>query len=234
MRRPTREGTMAMRVRSKLIDYPESDGQPMAETDDHRLLIIDVTQRLLARYADRADVYVSGNLFVYYREGDPSAVLAPDAFVVFGVPNRTRRSYKVWREGRYPDVVFEFTSARSQDQDLGNKLDVYQDVWKVKEYFLFDPLEEYLDPSLVGYRMVRGELQPMRLVKGTLTSKVLGLTLSRDGTQLRLRDAATGADVLTAAEQKAAKAQQRVAEVEEEVARLKAELAALRKQKPSA
>lgn len=218
---------MATRVRSKLIDYPESDGQPMAETDDHIDLVTGIRERLKARYAVDPNVYVAGKLFVYFQEGDPSAVLAPDCFVVFGVPNRKRRSYKVWREGRYPDVVFEFTSARTQDQDLGNKLDVYQDVWKVKEYFLFDPLEEYLDPSLVGYRMARGELQPIRPAKGTLTSKVLGVTLSRDGTQLRLRDAATGADVLTAAERRADAA-------EAEIVRLKAELAALRKQKPSA
>jgi uncharacterized small protein (DUF1192 family) len=143
------------------------------------------------------------------------------------VPNRTRRSYRVWREGRYPDVVFEFTSARTQDQDLGDKFDTYRDAWKVKEYFLFDPFEEYLDPPLLGYRLVRGEFQPIKPVKGTLTSKTLGVTLSRDGARLILRDAATGAEVLTAAEQRAAA-------LEAENARLKAELAALRKQKPSA
>ena len=225
---------MATRVRSKLIDYPESDGQPMAETDVHIDLVAGIRERLKARYADDPNVYVAGNLFVYYVEGDPAAALAPDGFVVFGVPKRTRRSYRVWREGRYPDVVFEFTSARTQDKDLGDKFDTYRDVWKVKEYFLFDPLEEYLDPSLVGYRLVRGEFQPIKPVKGTLTSKALGLTLSRDGARLILRDTTTGAEVLTAAEQRAAKAERRAAAAEAKAARLEAELAALRKQKPSA
>ena len=218
---------MATKATAKEIDYPDSDGKPVAETDVHIDLVLDLRERLKARYASNPDVYVAGNLLVYYVEGAPKVSLAPDGFVVFGVPNRSRRSYKVWNEGRYPDVVFEFTSARTQDNDLGDKFDIYQNVWRVKEYFVFDPLAEYLDPPLIGFRMAQGELQPIKPVKAALTSKVLGLALSRDGNRLILRDAATGAHVLTAVEQRAAAA-------EAENARLKAELAALRKQKPSA
>lgn len=39
--------------------------------------------------------YVAGNLFVYYEEGDPTQVVAPDVFVVKGVPRQKRRTYKV-------------------------------------------------------------------------------------------------------------------------------------------
>lgn len=213
-----------MATKARKLIYPESDGKPMAETDVHRMVLLDVTERLRARYADRTDVYVSGNLFVYYSKGRPRVCVAPDAFVVFGVPNRTRRTYKVWEEKKYPDVVFEFTSARTQDQDLGNKFEIYQDNWKVKEYFLFDPLEEYLDPPLLGYRMVKGELVPIPPVNGIVASKALGITLSRDGSDLILKDAATGERLLTKAERQAASA-------EAEVARLKAELDALRRKK---
>ena len=66
-------------------EYPESDGRPMAETDLHRAEMTDLIAMLEARYADRADVYVSGNLLLYYRQGDPRAAVAPDVFVVFGV-----------------------------------------------------------------------------------------------------------------------------------------------------
>lgn len=215
------------------ITYPDSDGKPMAETDVHYQVLVDVRGRLTARYADRTDVYVSGSLLVYYAKGQPRVCLAPDAFVVFGVPNRRRRSYKTWDEGRFPDVVFEFTSASSQELDLGGKFDVYQDVWQVKEYFLFDPLDEYLDPPLLGYRMARGELKPIKPSRaGVLTSKTLGVTLTRDGPRLVLRDAATGAELQTPAERQAAEAvtaaERRAAAAEAEVARLRAELAALR------
>jgi Uma2 family endonuclease len=213
---------MATKVRNEPIIYPDSDGKPMAESDVHIDLVIDLRERLKARYADNPKVYVAGNLLVYYVEGQPRVSLAPDGFVVFGVPNKRRRSYKVWEEGRYPDVIFEFTSASTQGQDLDKKFEVYQDLWKVKEYFLFDPLEEYLDPPLLGYRLHRGEFIPIKPEDGVLISKVLGITLSRDRTRLILRDAKTGTELLTKAERRAATA-------ESEVARLKAELAALRR-----
>jgi Uma2 family endonuclease len=213
---------MATDIRIDPVVYPDSDGKPMAESDVHIDLVIDLRSRLKARYAGDPNVYVAGNLLVYYVEGEPRVSLAPDGFVVFGVPNRRRRSYKTWVEGRFPDVVFEFTSASTQEQDLGDKFDIYQDVWRVKEYFLFDPLDEYLDPPLLGYRMSRGELRPIRPGKGVVSSKVLGVTLGRDGTRLVLRDTATGAELLTPEEQRAAAA-------EAEVARLKAEIAALRR-----
>lgn len=57
------------------------------------------------RYADVPDVYVWGNLFLYYREGDPRACVAPDVFLIRGVGKRKenpRRTYKLWEEdGRY-------------------------------------------------------------------------------------------------------------------------------------
>jgi Uma2 family endonuclease len=214
---------MASDIRATEVEYPESDGKPMAESDWHYHLLVDVRERLTARYADRPDVYVSGNLLVYYEEGDPHKVLAPDCFVVFGASKHDRRTYKTWEEGRFPAVVFEFTSESTKEVDMSTKFDVYQDAWGVREYFLFDPREEYLEPSLLGYRRSRGELKPIRPVQGVLTSKTLGITLVRDGTRLVLRDTVTGKELLTT---EAAKA-------EAEIARLKAEIAALRRKPPT-
>lgn len=213
---------MATDIRTTEVEYPTSDGKPMAESDWHYRLLVDVRERLAARYADRPDVYVSGNLMVYYEEGKPQVFLAPDGLVVFGVPNRLRPWYKTWEEGRYPDVVFEFTSKSTKKDDLGRKFRVYQDVWKVKEYFLFDPLAEYLKPSLQGYRLVRGKFAPLKPSNGSLTSRMLDITLTADGARLVMRDAATGRELLT-------EAQQRAAVAEAENARLRAELAALRR-----
>ena len=96
---------MATALKTKReIEYPESDGKPMAETDIHRDVMFDVIYRLKSRYARRQDVYVTGNLLVYYAEGDPKTSLAPDCFVVFGVPSGDRRTFKIWVEGKFPEV----------------------------------------------------------------------------------------------------------------------------------
>ncbi len=208
------------------VEYPTTDGKPMAETDLHRILMTDVIARLTAWFAPRRDVYVSGNLMVYYEEGEPRTFLAPDCFVAFGVRPGQRDFYKSWVEGKLPDVVFEFTSKSTQKEDLEEKYRVYQDVWRVKEYYLFDPRGEYLDPPLTGLRRTRGRFRPIPSVGGVYTSDLLGLTLARDGGRLILRDAATGQPLLTEAEQRAAAA-------EAEVARLKAELDALRRRRPA-
>lgn len=206
--------------------YPTSDGQPVAETQRHLNALFDVYGRLTARYADAADGYVAANLFVYYVEGEPEKVLAPDVFVAFGVENRLRETYKVWDEGVFPSVVFEVTSKSSKNDDMGKKFALYRDVWKVKEYFLFDPLEEYLEPSLLGYRRVRRQFEVIPAVRGRVPSKVLGLTLERDGEMLALRDAKSGERLLLPAERQATDAERRLTQLQEEVGRRLAQLQA--------
>ncbi len=244
---------MATAVLPELI-YPESDGQPMAESDWHGNVLIDVRARL-KHWADgqRPAAYVGANMFVYWVERQPHKVLAPDVFVAFGVSTEDRRTYKTWDEGGvFPSVVFEFTSESSRREDMGTKFAAYRDEWRVSEYFLFDPLEEYLEPSLLGYRRTRKGFDVIKPTKDKLVSKTLGVTLERDGTMLLLRNAATGKPLLLPAERKAEAAERKLARAvaandqllatneaerlareaaEAEVATLKAELAALRKGK---
>ena len=52
------------------IVYPESDGEPMAETDRHRDLMMAFIFMLKDHFEDVNDVYVSGNLLMYYEEGN--------------------------------------------------------------------------------------------------------------------------------------------------------------------
>ena len=73
------------------VDYPSEDGQPMAESDFQREPLTYAVEALGAYFQQRADVYVSGNLFIYYEEGNSEAVVAPDVFVVFGAPNTGAR-----------------------------------------------------------------------------------------------------------------------------------------------
>lgn len=93
------------------IEYPDADGKPMAESDQARKYLTYGTEVLRIYFQDRSDVYVSGNLFIYYEQGNPKAVIAPDVFVVFGVNKGDRRSYKTWEENnKAPDFVLEITS----------------------------------------------------------------------------------------------------------------------------
>lgn len=199
-----------------VIEYPESDGKPMAETDLHRDIMVDVIYRLKARYAKRDDVYVTGNLLVYFVEGNPWICLAPDCFVAFGVPPGERTTYKVWEEGKFPTVVFEITSKTTEREDMLSKFRTYQDTWKVKELFLFDPTEDYLEPSMLGYRLSRGELKPIKPVGGRLASKELGVTLERDGTRLVLRDAKSGRELLLPAEAEAEETRRKLRKAQKE------------------
>jgi Uma2 family endonuclease len=201
----------------------------MAETDVHRQQIIDLITALTNHFAGEPDVYVSGNLLMYYVPNDPTRSVAPDVFMVQGVEKRSRRTYKVWEEAKGPDVVIEITSASTRLEDLGVKKGLYE-VLGVREYFLFDPLGEYLQPALQGYRLVNGEYKPL---KGrTLTSQVLGMELRVEDGWLRLYDLETGSRLLTPAEEAEARqaAEARAAAAEAEVARLQAELVRLRQQ----
>ena len=91
------------------IDYPESDGQPMGETDIHIEWIIRIRDILCTRYRGQR-VYIASDLLVYYEEGDPTKCVVPDHFVVLDHEPGLRRTYKIWEERRSPDVVFEVTS----------------------------------------------------------------------------------------------------------------------------
>jgi hypothetical protein len=109
---------------------------------------------------------------------------------------------------------------------------------RVQEYFLFDPEEEYLTPSLQGFRLEQGDYVRIEPVAGRLPSQLLGLHLERQGSYLRLYDPATGQILPTPQEQvarsEAEAAQSRVAlqNAEAEIERLRRELAALRGERP--
>jgi Uma2 family endonuclease len=188
--------TMASTRRSTArfgIEYPDSDGKPMAETDLHRQDMVDVIETLMDYFVADPNVYVSGNLLLYYQEGDPEKSVAPDVLVARGVPKLPlRRYYLVWKEKKVPDVVIEITSKKTRREDQTKKKELYRDVMKVPEYFQFDPTEDYLKPSLQGHRLVEGQYVPIEPVDGRLPSAVLGLRLERQGTELRLYDPATG------------------------------------------
>lgn len=164
----------------------------MAESDKHRKLMNSLIMTLETFFSGALDIYVTGNLLLYYVQGDARKSVAPDVFVVFGVPKRDRKIYKLWEEGKGPDVVMEITSDTTQDEDLGRKFRLYEQVLRVPEYFLFDPTEDYLHPPLQGYRLRQGKYVPCETVEGKLHSEALKLDLAVRDEQLRLFDPQRG------------------------------------------
>ena len=97
----------------------------MAESDFQlKPLVYAITARQ-THFLDRAQVYVAGDMFLYFEEGDPRAVVAPDVFVVVGAPKHMRSSYKLWEEPKVPDFVLEITSRSTREEDQGRKREVY-------------------------------------------------------------------------------------------------------------
>ena len=184
------------------IDYPSSDGQPMAENDAQRSAIMYGIGALARHFKSRQDVYVSGDLLIYYREGNPRLSVAPDVFVVFGVEKRERPNYKLWEEGRVPAFVLEVASPSTWRDDLGRKRSLYARLG-VREYWQYDPTGEHLPARLQGERLTPSGYvrQPAATARdGTLTlrSRTLGLELrAAPGREMRFRDPATGCDLLS-------------------------------------
>lgn len=198
------------------IDYPESDGRPMGETDLHRWWMIRIYDLLKYRYRDE-DVYVGSDLLLYYVEGDIKKFVVPDDFVVLDSKSEFRRIFKIWTEQRVPNVVFEVTSRKTRRHDERTKPNIYANIG-VKELFLYDPTLDYLNPALQGYRLVEGQYVPLSSNgMGALECRELGLLLRLDRERLVIQDAATREPLLTEAEA-----------LEEELAAARKEAAELR------
>ena len=194
--------------------YPSSDGLPLAENDWQLWAILDALGVLKIRYRDRPDVYVSGDLLIYYEEGNPRKSAAPDVFVVFGAANHKRNVYKLWEEPKAPDFVLEVASKNTWREDLGRKRGLYAELG-VREYWLFDPKDEYFDPPLQGLVLRERAYRalPALVENGarTIRSEVLSLDLRAESGKLRFRDPATGQYLKSHAEATKALAEERAA-----------------------
>ena len=191
------------------VEYPSGDGQPMAENDWQLMAIINSVSALQYHYRDRPDVYVSGDLFIYYEEDNPRARVAPDVFVAFGVPNHKRPIYKLWEEGVVPAFVMEVASRGTWREDEGRKAKLYERLG-VPEYWQYDPTGEYLGLKLKGRRLVEGAYVPQPVVESLdgmllLRSESLDLDFRVKGEESHFFDPATGERLLSRIDQLAAR-----------------------------
>jgi Uma2 family endonuclease len=202
--------------------YPECEPeeQRMPNSAWHGFLLAMILQTLRWFFRDAERVCVEGDMFVYYERGDTGKCVGPDVFVVCGAEKRWRRNWLTWAEGT-PQFVLELVSDSTVGRDTGAKLELYRDVLKVREYFLFDPDGERIRPRLQGYRLVGEQYVRIDPVDGRLPSEVLGLHLEQCDhpeqaeSELRFWDPATSVWVPTDDE----RAQQESARADDEAAR---------------
>ena len=179
------------------IEYPSSDGEPMAESDFQYIPLTDTVSALRNWFSHRTDIYVAGDMLVYYRKNDNTTRVAPDIFAVFGATgNHRRNSWLVWREGKAPDFVMEIASQGTWRRDVTEKRGIYAEIG-VTEYWRFDPTGECFTPALAGERLADGEYRqiPMTADDDILRgrSAVLGMDICvLPGLELRLYDPGSG------------------------------------------
>ena len=223
-------GTALAPVAPVEIEYPSSDGEPLAESYFQLIPLVYAFDALRRHYAHRDDVFVVADMLIYYNEGTMDSV-APDVFVVLGAENRPRHSYQLWKEPKGPDFVLEITSASTQDKDQGPKRETYRELG-VREYWQFDPTGDYLRPPLQGLELIGGRYERLpaeELADGTLRleSKVLGLEVRQEAEGLRLYDPVTRSYLLSSDEEQQGRLREAAARRQAE-ARLHDEAAARR------
>jgi len=225
------------------IDYPESDGRPMADNTLHWQWMATIKENLEILFRDRDDVFVAGDLLWYPSEGDNTVRAAPDALVAIGRPKGHRGSYRQWSEGGIaPQVVFEVLSPSNRSGELVSKV-LFYERHGVEECYIYDPdarelagllrrgsqLESIAD--MRGWRSPRlgirfepgdGDLKIYR-PDGRPFLTYLELSRAAEQAEEQMREATARAEQEAArAEQEAARAEQEAARAEQEAARANA------------
>jgi len=159
--------TLARSVRAE-IEYPSSDGEPLAENSLQLDWIVLLFNGLEAQYGDAKDVLVAADLFWYPVEGEPKTATAADVMVVFGRPKQPRMSYMQWKEkGIGPQVTIEVCSPSNSKKNLKAAFEFY-DRFGVEEYYLIDPWKD----TLQGWRRVNGELKKIKSMVGWVSPRL--------------------------------------------------------------
>ncbi len=139
---------------SQNVFYPETDGKPMAETDLHRQLIIKMVDILQRAFPE---AYVSGNICLYYEQGNPKKMISPDTLLCSSQPPAVKRTYFAWEEDAQLDLVMEFSSFSTRREDHHKKKRIYEQILQVPYYVIFDPHGIYLN----AWELKEGQYIPL-------------------------------------------------------------------------
>ena len=195
---------------------------------------------LMAHFAHRNDVLISGDGYLRRDPANEAEQFAPDCVVAFGVnPDAivSRNGYVISEVGKPPDFVLEVASRSTGRRDYTVKRRGYAG-YGVQEYWRFDHTNgRYHDTALAGDVLADGEYAPAQINRepdGLIWghSFVLELDLCWDRGELRLRDPETGEFLPTPDELQAGREAERAAKeaAEARVAALEAELGRIRGQ----
>lgn len=144
----------------KTLQYPESDGQPMADNTLQYRWIVTIQGGIDALFKDNPDVFVAGDLLWYPVEGNNKIKVAPDVMVALGRPKGERGSYLQWKENNIaPQVVFEILSPRNTLTEMAKKWQFYN-YYGVEEYYLYDPDKN----DLTGWLRSENELKVIEMI----------------------------------------------------------------------
>lgn len=163
------------------IEYPDSDGKPMADNTLQFQWIGTLQGGLDAMFRDDPNVFVAGDLLWYPVEGNNRLRVAPDTLVVFGRPKGYRGSYRQWEEeGIAPQVVFEILSPSNRWSEMMEKFQFYER-FGVEEYYVFDPDRTELE----GYIRQGDRLVPIDRTDGWQSPR-LGIRFDLSSGELRV------------------------------------------------
>jgi hypothetical protein len=228
--------------------YPEADG--MGEGLLQRL-ICELLRPLLARFLAERDAArgrhedwtVGADQFIYWQKHNSAARVAPDVFVLRGVPpSPAIRSWKVWETGIAPLFCLEIVSDDA-DKDYDDAPAIYAKLG-VTELVIFDPrareargLRERARFQVYRRVGARGLVSVDFTNDDRVRSKTLGcwLRVVGDGDDQRVRvalgprgDELVPTDAERADAERTAKDAERAAKEAERAARLVAEAEVLR------
>ena len=214
---------------STTVNYPDSDGQPMADNTKQFRWIVVIKENLELLFVNQPEVFVAGDLLWYPVEGDNAIRQAPDVMVVVGRPKGDRGSYRQWQEGNLaPQVVFEILSPGNRYGEMLRKLGFY-DRHGVEEYYIYDPDKLELTGLLRGEQglevieEINGWVSPRLQIRFQITDE--GLEIYRPDGQRFLTYSELGLE-LEQAQSRADQERSRAEQAQEQVDRLAAQLRA--------
>jgi Uma2 family endonuclease len=216
------------------IEYPDTDGQPLAVTTTHYDYISLIKGGLDVVFEDRADVLVAADLLWYPVEGHPEIRNAPDVLVALRRPRGERRSYQQWKEANQPPhVVFEIWSPGNTASEAVSKLLFYRRHGAAEYYFYDFSTGELggclrLNDKLEVIPEMEGWVSPALGIRFELEADTRALKLFRpDGTPFKTIQEVDRerVEAVARAEQEAARAEQEAARAEQEAARAEQEAA---------
>jgi Uma2 family endonuclease len=177
--------------------------------DSLQTLIVELLRPLVERWYEELGrpTFVGADQFIYYEQFDPSKVVAPDVYVLPGIPPKRRvKSWKVWKTGVAPSFALEVVSTSDAYKDYREAPDRYRELG-VKELVIFDPDWERSRDRVRWQRYrklkARGFVQVEATRADRIYSRVLGCWLRAVGegiaTRVRLASGPEGEDLFPTA-----------------------------------